>query len=903
MTPQRPAPARTLEVITTHLNADFDALASMVAAKKLYPEALLVFPGSQEGNLRDFFVRSSFYFLDITRAKNVAPEEIQRLILVDTRQASRIGKFADAANSREVEVHIYDHHPDSPEDLHGSLEVVKPLGSTTAILTQILRDKGLTPTSQEATIMALGIFEDTGSFTFSSTTPEDFEAAAYLLRCGADLNVVTEMVTRELTAEQVALLNELIQNLSTFKVNGIEVVLARGAASQYVADFAVLAHKLMDMENIQVLFALAQMEERVYIVGRSRIPEVNVAEILAELGGGGHEYAASAAIKDKPLSQVEEKLRQVLQSRIHPQRRAREIMSFPVKWIEPSATLETAELLLNRYSINAFPVMENGQLLGLINRQTVEKGIYHGLKNHQVRDYMSHPIATVGPEATLAEIRESLVINKQRLLPVVSDGQIIGVISRTDLLHLLIDHEEEAQWAQPLRKKNIVSMMRERLPTHILKILEQVGQVAEELGYHAYAVGGFVRDLFLKHDNLDIDLVIEGDGVVFARHFAARYGARARLFQKFKTAVLIFPDGFKIDVASARTEYYEAPGALPVVEYSSIKMDLYRRDFTINTLAINLNPGEFGTLLDFFGATRDLKERRLSVLHNLSFVEDPTRVFRAIRFEQRFKFRISKLTLNLIQNAVKNYFFDRLSGPRLFQELKLILSEENPIPAIARLAGLDLLKALHTRLWFDEGTQAMLERIQAVLSWFDLLYLEEMYEKWLVYFLGLVEPLNADELREMMARFKPSPKLAAAITNGKVEADQALLKLFRLGEEPSRSKVYHLLSALGTEYLLYMMAKSRQEASRRAISLYFTHLKHLKPELRGRDLVALGYPPGPQIREMLTLLHEARLNEEVQSIGQELALIREHYGMELRRGREEETDVVQPGESGWTIPE
>jgi tRNA nucleotidyltransferase (CCA-adding enzyme) len=885
MNQKRLASVRTLEVITTHLNADFDALASMVAAKKLYPEALMVFPGAQEGSLRDFLVRSSFYFMDFVRPKQVSPDEIKRLILVDTRQLSRIGKFAEAVASGEVEIHIYDHHPDNPDDIHGTLEIVKPLGSTTTILTQILQEKGLEPTPQEATIMALGIFEDTGSFTFASTTPEDLEAGAYLLRHGADLNVVAEMLTRELTAEQVALLNDLLEHMSTFTVDGVEMVIARGTTSGYVPDFAVLAHKLMDMENIRVLFALAQMEDRVYIVGRSRIPEVNVAEILSELGGGGHEYAASATIKDMPLAQVEEKLKQVLQKRVHPQRRAREIMSFPVKWIEPSATLETAELLLNRYSINALPVMENGKLLGIINRQTVEKGIYHGLRDHQVREYMTHPVATVGPDATLAEIREALVINKQRLLPVVQDGQVIGVISRTDLLHLLIEHEEEPQWAQPLRKKNIVSMMRERLPAHIMKILQQLGEVAEELGYHAYAVGGFVRDLFLKQENLDIDVVIEGDGVIFARHFAARFGARARVFPKFKTAVIIFPDGFKIDVATARTEYYEAPGALPVVEYSSIKMDLYRRDFTINTLAIKLNPGEFGTLLDFFGATRDLKERRLSILHNLSFVEDPTRVFRAIRFEQRFKFRISKLTLNLIQNAVRNNFFDRLSGPRLFQELKLILSEENPIPAIARLAELDLLKAIHPRLWFDEGTRAMLERVRAVISWFDLLYLGEKYEKWLVYFLGLVEPLTQDELKEMMARFKPSPKLAAAIVHGKEAADQALLKLFR-EEELSRSQIYHLLNPIGTEFLLYMMAKSRQEATRKAISLYFTKLKHLKPELKGRDLIALGYPPGPQIREMLNLLHEARLNEEVQTIGQELALIRQYYGREVGAGPE-----------------
>ncbi len=879
MSKDKAPPARTLEVITTHINADFDALASMVAAKKLYPQALLVFPGAQEGNLRDFFIRSSFYFLDFARAKNVDPEEIKRLILVDTRQISRIGKFAEAAASGEVDIHIYDHHPDSPEDVHGSFEIVKPLGSTTAILAEILQKKNLDPSPQEATIMALGLFEDTGSFTFSSTTPEDFEAAAYLLRQGADLNVVAQMVTRELTAEQVALLNDLIANANRFTVDGIEVVVARTLSSQYVADFAVLAHKFMDMENLQVLFALAQMENRVYVVGRSRLPEVNVGEILAEMGGGGHEFAASAAIKDKPLAQVEESLKQIILRRVRPLRRARDIMSFPVKWVSPEITLEEAELILNRYNINALPVAEEARLLGLISRQIVEKGIFHGLKDHPVKDYMSTPVATVEPEATIAEIRDKLVVFKQRLLPVVQEEEIVGVVSRKDLLNLLINGEdtEESQWYQPLRKKNIVSMMRERLPKKILTILTQAGQVAEELGFHAYVVGGFVRDLFIKQENLDVDLVIEGDGITFAKTFATRHGARARVFQKFKTAVLIFPDGFKVDVATARTEYYDAPGALPVVEYSSIKMDLYRRDFTINTLAVKLNPGDFGTLLDFFGAHRDLKERRISVLHNLSFVEDPTRVFRAIRFEQRFRFRISKLTINLIQNAVKNNFFDRLSGVRLFHELELILHEENPIPAIARLAEMDLLKAIHPRLWFDEGTRAMLERVQAVLSWFDLSYLEETFERWLVYFLGLVEPLTSEELTELMGRFKPPPKVAAAILNGKEAADQALIQLFRLGE-PNRSEIYHLLSPIGTEYLLYMMAKSRQEPSKRAISLYFTHLKHLKPELRGRDLVSMGFQPGPQIKEILNMLHEARLNEVVQSKREEWELIRRTYG-------------------------
>jgi tRNA nucleotidyltransferase (CCA-adding enzyme) len=283
-------------------------------------------------------------------------------------------------------------------------------------------------------------------------------------------------------------------------------------------------------------------------------------------------------------------------------------------------------------------------------------------------------------------------------------------------------------------------------------------------------------------------------------------------------------------------------------------------------------------LMDFFGAHRDLKEKVISVLHNLSFVEDPTRVFRAIRFEQRFKFRVSKLTANLIDNAVKNNFFDRLSGSRLFGELRLILQEGNPLPAVSRLAEFNLLPYIHPRLRYDEGTKGMLDRVQGVLSWFDLLYLEEKFERWLVYFLGLVEPLTPEELTEMVQWFKLPPKKAAAIAGGKEAADQTLVHLYRLGEEPDRVEIYRSLNPLGTEYLLYMLAKTRQEPSKKAISLYFTHLKHLKPELRGRDLLSLGFTPGPLIKEMLERLHEARLTETVKTRKEELEMIRRSFG-------------------------
>jgi len=160
-----------LTVITTHTNADFDALASMLAAQKLYPEALVVFPGSQEKNLRNFFIKSVVYLFNMADIKDIDLSEIKKLVLVDTRQPQRIGKLASVLNRSDVEIHIYDHHPDMPGDIRGQQEVIESTGATVTLLTNIIEEKNIELSPDEATILSLGIYEDTGSFSFPSTTP------------------------------------------------------------------------------------------------------------------------------------------------------------------------------------------------------------------------------------------------------------------------------------------------------------------------------------------------------------------------------------------------------------------------------------------------------------------------------------------------------------------------------------------------------------------------------------------------------------------------------------------------------------------------------------------------------------------------------------------------------------
>lgn len=870
-----------IEVITTHLNTDFDGLASMLAAKKLYPDAWLVFPGSQEQNLRNFFLQSTMYLYNFTRIKQVPLERIRRLILVDTRQKDRIGRFADILDRPGLEIHIYDHHPSAEGDIQGQVEYIRPVGANMTVMAGLLKEKQIPLTPDEATLMALGIYEDTGSFTFSSTTPDDYLAAAYLLEQGANLNLISDLLTRELTAEQISLLNQLLESATRHRINNVEIVIAKASMTAYVGDFAVLVHKMMDMENLNCLFALARMEDRVYIVARSRLREINVGEILMAFGGGGHPYAASATVKDQTLVQVEEKLIRLLRSRVTPQRRAKDIMTFPVKSIRPEETIEHANELLTRWNINVLLVMEGEKLLGLISRQVVEKAIFHGLKDLPVREYMTTEFATIEPDATVYQIQELIIENKQRLLPVVDRGKVVGVITRTDLLNLLISGPILTEYLYDsrkaphfVRKKNVAYLMEERLPQRIVELLKSVGKVADRLGYNAYAVGGFIRDLLLNFDNLDIDIVIEGDGIRFAQEYVQHYPARVRYHQKFKTAVIIFEDGFKVDIATARSEYYESPAALPIVELSSIKMDLYRRDFTINTLAVKLNERHFGILIDFFGAQKDLKEKTIRVLHNLSFVEDPTRAFRAVRFEQRFGFKIGKLTLNLIENVVRIGAIEKLAPKRIFSELQGILNEDHPWPMIKRLFELKLLQAVHPEWTLPPKGEILFEEIRAVLYWFDLLYLNESYARWLVYFLALTQPVvQIDELR---IRLGLSKKVWDLLLLGREEGDRIINTLQRNPALP-RSEIYKLLSPLPTEVLLFLMAKAPLETGKKAISLFFTQLKSVRISTRGEDLKRLGIPPGPIYKTIFQALLESRLNGKVLTAEDEIAYVSSHF--------------------------
>ncbi|MBI5895487.1 MAG: CBS domain-containing protein, partial [Desulfobacterales bacterium] len=435
------------------------------------------------------------------------------------------------------------------------------------------------------------------------------------------------LISREISPEQIGCLNDLIQAATRYVINGIDIVVTTASFEQYLPDFAFLVHKMVKMEEISAIFALALMENKVYVVARSRTEEVDVGEIVGALGGGGHPSAAAATVKGQTLAQVEQALLAEINRNVKGIRQARHLMSSPPIMAHADISCAEANVLLTRYNINALLITAQGgesdPLLGYITRQVIEKTIYHNLGHVPVKDYMSTEWVTATPDASLLEVQEKIIGNKQRILPIMESDKIVGVITRTDLLTILVQQSQFTSNPSPdlftpaaqKRTRNVSNFMHERLSDRVIDTLRRVGKVASDLGYGAYVVGGFVRDLFLYRANEDIDIVIEGDGIAFAKAYASQVKARLHTHKAFGTAVVIFPDGFKIDVATARREYYRSPAALPDVEMSSIKLDLFRRDFTINTLAIHLNPEKFGQLIDFFSAQKDIKDKAIRVLH------------------------------------------------------------------------------------------------------------------------------------------------------------------------------------------------------------------------------------------------------------------------------------------------
>lgn len=851
-------------LIMTHENTDFDALASLLAATKLYPEAVPLLPHRLNRNLRDFLTLYGEE-LPFVRPEDLPCLRISRLILVD---AQTFALPKGVRSDEGMQIIIIDHHPLARQLEENMTYHGRETGATTTILIEMMWEVQISISPLEATLLLIGIYEDTGNLSYPTTSSRDLRCAAWLLEQGARLEVAQDFLRYQLTEKQHALYKQLIENLQTYELSGQSIIIASARAENYVEEISTLAHKLRDLYDPDALFLLVDLGDHIQMVARSTSQAIDVGEIAACFEGGGHSRAAAALIRGSSLMEEQARLIELLRLMVHPTVTVGQIMSYGVHTLSPKVKVAQAEKVMRRYGHEGFPVLEEGRIVGILTRREIDRALHHKLGNVPIEAYLHKGEICVSPEDSIEHLQNIMVTHGVGQVPVVKNGEVIGIVTRTDLIKL---------WGTPpnrSRKDEITKLIEKALPAPLLELVREAGRVAKEMGYNLYLVGGFVRDLLLGIPNLDIDLVVEGDAIALARRLAKEKGGRARSHARFGTAKWIIRDEGEgnfgpyppaLDFVTARTEFYKHPTALPEVERSSIKLDLHRRDFTINTLAIRLDPEHYGELLDFYGGQRDLEEGLIRVLHNLSFVEDPTRILRAVRLEQRLGFRIEERTEELIGSALE--LLDRVSGDRIRHELYFIFREEEPEKSLRRLAELGVLRQIHPALGWDDWLEGRFRRLQESLpssEWPDF------GDRAVLYFALLACRLRGEEREALIVRLKV-PRSEAEVLR---QAGALWVACPHLApDELPPSAIYRLLHGFSDQALFLSWLACDDERARERILLYLQKLRHIRPEIDGAYLKELGLPPGPIYARILSALRDARLDGQVSTLEEERALV------------------------------
>ena len=857
-----------MRIILTHEQTDFDGIASLLGANLIDENAIPVLPRRINRNVRGFLTLygAELPFID---PRDMPAKPIEMITLVDTQSLVSVKGMGD-----ETHIKVVDHHNPRP-NLPPEWEFISDqTGANTTIFVEAIQERCQHLNMVQATLLLLGIYEDTGSLTYSRTTPRDVRAAAYLLDEGANLSIANDFLNHPLSLEQQAIYRNLQANAESLDVHGLAVLLATSDAQESEEELSTIAHKLRDLLDPEALILVIQTRGGIQLICRSTSDNIDVAQIAAHFGGGGHPRAAAGLIKNRTLEEVYAELKAILPQHVQPPVTVAEIMSRAPQVLPPETPVEEASRRMQRYGYEGYPVVENNTIVGLLTRRAVDRALSHKL-NLPASSLMKAGDTHVHPDHSIEYLQNIMTDTDWGQIPVVErdSHQIIGIVTRTDLLKILTTKPTRAV------PRNLSEKLTQALPSVRLDLLHTIAEMAKNQNAALFIVGGFVRDLLLNRPSLDFDLVVEGDAIELAQALGKQFGGRVTMHKRFGTAKWLLEESTlqqgnlpaSLDFISARTEFYTHPTALPTVERGSIKLDLHRRDFTINTLALRLDGHHYGELHDYWGGLKDLQDEKIRVLHSLSFVDDPTRILRAVRYEKRYNFAISERSYQLLLEA--RSLMNRISGDRIRHELDNILDEENAIQMLDRLNELDVLSEIHKDLkWEPEIAKqiATLEEHTPDPIWNLSPDMEgARLKRALAYILWLI-PIPIYRIQGVIKRLK----LPAALT-GTIRAacfiwhdlpnlaDQKPSEITRRCAKTPPLAIYGLYRATNDEKVHQCLFQFAQK------------WREIKPVTTGHDLKEMGLAPGPIYAQILEDLRSAWLDEEITCAEEEFRL-RDH---------------------------
>lgn len=858
-----------MQVVLLTEGSDLDSLSSAYALTLLEKDTYIYLPHSYSNSIK---IALSFFKnkLNPKIIKNIDVKKLEKIFIVDTSSYEKIKQILNEANiNKSIEITAIDHHKsfeNFPKDIK---KITVNYGACTTYFIKQIEEKNINIDKKDATILALGLYEDTGSFRYSNTTYEDIKALSFLVKKGIDFNILNEILSKRIDEKSLKVINELLENLDISYIENTKIAISKAFCNEYIPDISQYLNLVKEFSDQDALFILIISKNKITIIGRSN-GKIDVASILAVFGGGGHKNAAAATIKNADYEEIIDIIETLVLKQILKDRKVEDIAIKNFQVVKENTFLNNIKNLDEPF---LFVVDKEGIFKGILFTKTVKNALKHkDVKSLTAKEFSIDDIIVFDSNTPIYEVETKVFSSNQDIFPVLKDKKPIGYISKKSYiasLHISPFEEEKDVFKsrQRLFPKyyNLKHKVKKYFPENIIDIFLQLGNTAKKLNMKIYLVGGIVRDIILGRKNLDIDILVEGDAIKLAYEFAKENGFVFHKFEEFMTAQVKTKDNIKLDFATARREIYEYPGAYPKVEKATLREDLFRRDFTINTLAIDITEENFGILLDYFYGYQDIRNKKIRVLHELSFIEDPIRIFRALRFAGRFGFKLGSHTEKLLKVAIQQNFIKVAPEGRINLELNLTFNEENVIEILFLMDEYKLLNHLIKYFVLNDFRKKVLEKIRDNILYFELIF-NKKADKSIIYLLGLLYHLPLEIATEFLEKYYFEKAFKSF--------EEFYYLKDKINENLKNSEIYEYIKGITLETKIFLISYLPENLSKRILDILN---KEKEKFITGKDLISLGLKPSPKFSKIQTEIFKKYLDNEIKDKKQALEYIKQKF--------------------------
>lgn len=864
------------ELIALPHNAELDHLGAARCLMLKFPQAQILHPvrfrqnAWECGRRQDWFKTLKFNEIDFSAVRHVylagitQPRQNPELIEEIARHNPEVIVFADRQATLPFAF---------------TTEICQSLSLTACLMNQ-LRTAGRKFSHEDLQTFILATIEKTWAGLSAKIRSDDQQALNFLQHHITSPGKIANSIVLGLREGQTGLYHHMLQNIEDIQPGYWPVSLIAVKTTGQVQDIEPVVDAVWSDVSQPILIVMLTSGNFTRIWARSSISQVDFAEVFKDFRPARSRSWVYFHFSGTTHDQNRLSLISHLKKNLKPDLAAGDIMSASPQCINWHSSIRKAFDMMLKFNIMSLIVMKDNEFAGIVTRRDLDRALQMNLLDAEIGPYVPTNVPIVSPATPVRVLKNLMVRYNLTRLPVLKDREVVGIITTHELLRALPDYLPLPHDFLPLAEQTslpssleVEAVFKRVFPLRIFHLLSKIGRFAAQKGVAVFAVGGFVRDLLLERANFDIDIVVIGDAMPFAAGLSQEFNCEHKVFDRFHTARIYLED-LKVDFSSARIEHYSDPGALPQIEFSGLSNDLYRRDFTINALALSLNPEHFLELKDFFGGFNDLLLKRIRILHSFSFLEDPTRLFRAVRFAGRFNFTLEQDTRRAFELAVSREAAARLSLKRIGAEISKCLNEDRPQQIVGELFSAGLMSSLSPELTDSSILPGRFKLIKGLVKRFSVL--PEEIDSEAIYWAGLLSLLHPENAGRVLDATGTPHNRRQKVMEALSAMTNVPMQLSRVNEDDNIG-LFKVLHEAGIETLLAIMAYSLDKRNARKVLYFIGNLRKIRPAVTGKDLITAGIKPGPHMRRIFDHITELKLNGAVLSKEEEMKIAERLY--------------------------